>query len=692
MIELSDFKVIVDGIFPGLSRDAEPAEALQYVGCSFEGAYTRDMIANELRARMTRAVAKGQKRAAQHVKSLIDELVRTHETDGAKRDPYYEILCVIRDALRSGSFDEQCIVDWPSIIKAAIDASEWNGEIHLPLYRSTNVVQIASAGAEKRLGRIGASGARDHISTEKNMAAIANRIEQAVARMGGVEVLRRLGGALDSMFHSNMGRYIEKEIFEFGAEKLRARIPYNYLLNMAVKCPIARKPMRKSDEDWTNLVGLSKDFALLYRVQSANYMENMFASEETLFPLLRRISVRDALFSPLQLRAGDVVPILRGLLNSASKLPRVNSAAICDGNKTVAVIESILRLASTREPKRLTLREIANECSDLPFKNVSDIVNEVLSHYPGACNQNFLLPDIVPDPSLPREKRSGANFTDRPLISLGKEEYILPPLSFSTPAMLEAVLEQLRTAKVDDCMGGAIEDFLLETLSKCGVMVSTGKYKAGGKTWECDIVIETERRVIFLEVKKKSLTRAARAGMESALLIDIAASLVSATLQAMRHEEQLRKGPLVLELKDGTSKIINLNGREVERFAVTLHDYGGFQDRFLLQAILDVQMRLMFSTDDLDCKKKIEQINRDMDELRNINNRLWVLEGCPDVWRPFNRSWFLSVPQILILLDGVTDADKFEVELRRTRQMTTGHKDFYVDLSFARELDVLGAQ
>lgn len=298
----------------------------------------------------------------------------------------------------------------------------------------------------------------------------------------------------------------------------------------------------------------------------------------------------------------------------------------------------------------------------------------------------------MPDSSLPREKRAGANFTDRPLISLGEDDYLLPSLPFSTPAMLEAVLAQLRAAKVDEDMGLAIEDFLLKELQRHGLTVSTGKYKAGGKDWECDIVIETAKRVIFLEIKKKSLTRAARAGMESALLIDIAASLVSSTLQAMRHEEQLRKGPLVLTLKDGTLNTINLDGREVERFAVTLHDYGGFQDRLLLQAILGVQMRLQFSTDDSGVKKKIEQINNAMVELRQVNKKLWTIAGSPSAWSPFKFSWFLSVPQILILLDGVTCAEEFEVELSRTRQMTTGHKDFYVDLSFARELDVRGAK
>lgn len=385
MIGLSDFIVIVDGISPGISRDAEPREALQYIGRSIEEGYARHIISEELRHRIAKAVVGGQKQAAQHVNGLIDELVRNHEIDGAKRDPYYEILCVIRDALRFGSFDEPCTVNWHEIVRAAIDASEWNGEIHLPLYRSTNVVKIASAGAEKRLRWIGASRLNDRISTEENRVAIAKVIEKSVARMGGFEVLRRLSSALDATFDSSMGRYIDKEVFEFGCEKLMARIPYNYLINIAVKHPVARKPMRRSDKDWAYLINLSKDFALLYRVQSANYMENMFASEETLLPLLRRISVRDALFSPSQLRSTDVVLILRGLLNAASNLPRVNSAVIDVCNKTVDVIESILRLISTRQPRRLKLQEIVDECNSLSVANVVGIVRDVLSHYPETC-------------------------------------------------------------------------------------------------------------------------------------------------------------------------------------------------------------------------------------------------------------------------------------------------------------------
>lgn len=91
---------------------------------------------------------------------------------------------------------------------------------------------------------------------------------------------------------------------------------------------------------------------------------------------------------------------------------------------------------------------------------------------------------------------------------------------------------------------------------------------------------------MFIELKKQPLTRKAQADSDTALLIDMAASLLPAQLQAGWHEVRIRRDGYLLLEKDGKIRRIDLNGRSIERIALTVFDYGGFQDRILLQQFL----------------------------------------------------------------------------------------------------------
>ena len=87
----------------------------------------------------------------------------------------------------------------------------------------------------------------------------------------------------------------------------------------------------------------------------------------------------------------------------------------------------------------------------------------------------------------------------------------------------------------------AVERFLEAEFTSHGVPVSAGDYDAGSEQGQCDLVIEAPETVIFAEVKKKTLTRRAKAGSDAHLLLDFAGSLLAAQAQAGWHEVRLRR-------------------------------------------------------------------------------------------------------------------------------------------------------
>lgn len=255
---------------------------------------------------------------------------------------------------------------------------------------------------------------------------------------------------------------------------------------------------------------------------------------------------------------------------------------------------------------------------------------------------------------------------------------ILVDRSVATPAFLEALLSPLRVADrkgFDSALGIQIEKFLFDEFSSHNVPTSKGEYTTEDGEGECDLVIETDEVIIFLEIKKKPLTRRARSGSDAHIVIDLAQSLLAAQLQAGWHEVRLRRyGHLELNYQGNTTRL-ELKGREIERIAVSLLDFGSFQDRILLERFLSATATTNLKPVDDSLRSKFDNLNCSLDELRS---QMTALAGLTDA-RPFFNCWFLSVPQLLMLLGKIDGAESFKNALWSTRHAITGANDFYYD-------------
>ena len=60
--------------------------------------------------------------------------------------------------------------------------------------------------------------------------------------------------------------------------------------------------------------------------------------------------------------------------------------------------------------------------------------------------------------------------------------------------------------------------------------------------------------------------------------------------------------------------------------------------------------------------------------------------GKAEVRQPFFNCWFMSIPQLLVLLDDVTDAQTFRDALWSYRHIVTGTSDFYFEIANVRRM------
>jgi len=146
----------------------------------------------------------------------------------------------------------------------------------------------------------------------------------------------------------------------------------------------------------------------------------------------------------------------------------------------------------------------------------------------------------------------------------------------------EALSDKLRASvkNFDEKIGSQFEEYIKYLLSQKNISFQSGKYKNGNG--QCDVIVETDKKILFIEVKKKTLTRVAKSGNDVKIFIDLSKSLLDSLIQLNDHEIVLHDNNK-LELENYT---LQLNERDVEKMTLVLHDFGTFHDYSICDQIL----------------------------------------------------------------------------------------------------------
>ncbi len=224
----------------------------------------------------------------------------------------------------------------------------------------------------------------------------------------------------------------------------------------------------------------------------------------------------------------------------------------------------------------------------------------------------------------------------------------------------------------------------MNVLAVAGVKSRSGEYKVLKCSWdrakqaECDAVVETDNEILFLEVKAKSLTRAAQAGDTHVLIDDLAGSLIDAHTQALKHELRLRTYG-TLEFENGDTLVHS--GRKIERIVVSVSDFGCLHSRSIFEKFLALCSRSNLGS--YSQPDRFTKINKKLKDMRIVMDELNKIGGLNQK-NAFWNSWFLSIPQIFLMLDHVKNEMDFVSELVRLRSIQHGTFDFYREYQLAR--------
>jgi hypothetical protein len=682
-VDLKTFREIVDRTPTEIAtiRD-QPEQLYAYAGLHFQGSYQLKMVGDALNDRIRAAFQTGHRTVFSVCRSLVTDLIREHVLFGLPLDPYYNLLGRLRDAARLTDSGEDIVGDWEAAIKAARDSVEMSNHstsnLRAPHAREYNVAE--SAKALKQAGYAIRLEPGFIAVEEAAQTSLVAEIERLIAAIGGINIAGRLFKQITPIYDPAMGRYhIVPPISMMGGGD--RQIPIGYILQLAVKHLDAREPEATHSAHWQRLIALATAYAAVIDVQP--YYPAIWGLMETkaLLKYLQEQALYDSMFRFLQLRASDVVKICQGAFSFIDP-DRVHP----DGWTLSQAFEVIGYLINPRldirGPVIVDEREIGRSLSHLPRSAVSAILRTVLSHAAGGANQHFSRPTDAPTPD---DKSRGADFYLKPLIRRPGNRYLIIDRSMCGWGYVEALLTALRPLDrdVDTKVGTAMEKFVEAEFVSHGVEVFSGDYDEGGHG-ECDIAVPTLEVLFFLELKKKSLTRRARAGSDAELLLDLAGSLLDAQAQAGWHEIRITRAGFLDLIRDGKIRRLSLEGRGVEKIALGMLDFGSFQDRIVLKQFLEATLSVTFGSSNPTYDTKFKKINAALGEIREQYNAAHGSKA--KIINPFFNCWFMSIPQLLIMLDEVSDAETFRTTLWSYRHMVTGTSDLYFEISNVRRM------
>src|SRR5699024_1704568 len=193
--------------------------------------------------------------------------------------------------------------------------------------------------------------------------------------------------------------------------------------------------------------------------------------------------------------------------------------------------------------------------------------------------------------------------------------------------------------------------------------------------------------IVFMEVKKKALTRKAAAGDNVSLAVDFSRSLIASQKQLGEHELYLyeneeivlRKYQSKKKSKKGELARIQRQNRIIERVSIAFPEYGFLTDKQTVSSILESLTVGTVHAYDLAREHELNELNDLGEKLWEQLDRLAKYEGEEYFRKPYHDSTFYSMQQLLTIISDSHSTESFVDNLMATKHLTMNTNDFYYE-------------
>lgn len=501
---------------------------------------------------------------------------------------------------------------WAAAIDLALSAAvHWDsGKYHLDHFSREHAVIHAALRLQKQgfAFDLVEGGVAVHTTAFKQAFA---RIDGLVAGLGGRAVAGRIIHEYVRARRMFDGSFLYgRNVDQIGNARLPL-IPWHYLFQLAMKHVHRQPSSATAQQDWPTLVELARDLCATFDVEPYSAFDGLDMWLKGLQDTLQDLVLYDELFSFQQWQpryAGELIDSWLVFMTSRGyPLPDQPVVTWC------ALVGSLMKAAA--DDRFIVAAPIDFIQAGVDFGTASEMMTAMAAGS-DSLNRDYVTPFDTPKRTAPYV----------PLVRITGDLYLVPPRAILARALYEWFYKRLREAPVnkrnpppdtlDNTMGAALEQLAALSVGEVthDTIIAGRKYRdpLSGKVPEIDVLVETPERIFLIECKKKPLTNLARGGSTLHAVIDLSKALLQMLVQLARHEKVLRSQGHI-EFLDG-SKVF-LNGREVEKIALTMLDHGSLQDRMILSNVICGLFGRQLKAVTTEHQPLLKEVNETLEEL-----------------------------------------------------------------------------
>lgn len=616
---------------------------------------------------------------------LKKAIIFDHFNHGFSLEPCLSIFSFIWDASNFELDDDPGLIhndnDWLEIITISLSAKD-SSTFFSPHNDNLNGNEqlIDFSVACKRLSLRGVRF--EHINDdfyihEESFQLIRHIIESYMADIGGSNCLALTFQILNGIFDSSQVRYLFHRRTSMGLDRVEPELPWGYVVALGAKYSHIQgsKNLQIVSEKFKELVEFLRDVIASFEIQPYTVWESIHVRPEKITEFLKNNVLYDNLISFFQFKNDYALEILDFISSNHDEMDKISFGTSL--TNVFRIAKSLIHLSSPNSIKEISLVDIKDRSS------VS--ARKVL-----LCIDNVFMNKMAKGLSFPPSSEE-IDHVLTPLMRINNKIISLPS-SISSLATLNAAIKQISHPDgkfrnpTDSKIGTYLELFLINRFSKSNIKVYFGDYKSkdGLINGDCDLFITSPRYNYIFELKKKSLTRKAMSGEDLSLISDLADSVMRSQSQCAKIEYVLLNDN-ELKLKNSISEHnIVYNGKPVQKISVSLHDFGALQDSNVFTTILRLAVMTSFASLDPDIDAKLNKWRQYLSTFKYYNEltKKYRSKNIP----AFVDHAFMSIPQLMTILDECDSIESFDKEYGLFKQITYSTRDFYKEYEVKRNL------
>ena len=513
------------------------------------------------------------------------------------------------------------------------------------------------------------------VLSEDEEKKIHKELEDLVNLVGGKNILRLLfNEELIPKYSIKLERYLICRVKSTYGRIKDERIPYNYLIQICVKHLNPKIIiMTKSGikEIYNKIIDISKSYMTILNLQGYSIYEDFAVNTFNDIPMYTYKNILfENMYIPVQYKTEIVIDILDKLYRSFFESINNSDYTFTD---FMDVTKFILKKYYTC--RIITIDEIIDN-TGLEKSVIQNILRDI-SRESDTINIDF---DMI---------AKKVNFNERPLIKIDESNYFLLCPEMCSYSFCEVMYNILKsnTKNLNRLLGEGVELIVKEYLSENSIDFKSGEYFSDDKKevteGECDIVLENDEFIVFIEVKRRPLPHEFEIADDVEVFRALSEGMLSAQKQILKHKLHLISNREIrLYNKEDTEKyeLLEWKDRKIIGISLCLPEYRFITNKTFSSKLLRSMLFVEYKTVDPSRQKKLNNLNKLSSEMKKVFEELKKVDNTITSENIFSNSLFMSIQQFIYTLESCSNKDTLIKCINEATYITTGALDYYIAL------------